>query len=90
MQAAQQEGFREAGISSETTPPSSAESGAVEATQRGSSKRLGAMLNIANRSMSTGVSAVGRGISGGITGTFHAVKVCCPKPSTFSELHHEK
>ena len=50
---------------------SASEEGDPGLSRRSSGKRVGTMLNYANRGMSSGISAVGRGISG----TMQAVKV---------------
>ena len=59
---------------------SASDEGELSLSRHSSGKRVGNMLNYANRGMSTSISAVGRGI----TGTMQAVKV---KPSFAPYLH---
>ena len=71
LQAMQREGMRESFGSDSDVSISASDEGDPSLSRRSSGKRVGSMLNYANRGMSTSISAVGRGI----TGTMQAVRV---------------
>ena len=71
MQAAQREVMRESFGSESDISISASDEGDPSLSRRSSGKRVGSMLNYANRGMTSSISAVGRGI----TGTVQAVKV---------------
>lgn len=73
MQATQKEGFRESLGSEDDVSISASEEG-EGLPRRGSGKRMGAMLNYANKGVTSSISAVGRGLAG----TVQAVKVSQP------------